>query len=379
MARHTGIQWTDATLNVFRARATATGKTGWHCEHMSEACRFCYAEAFNRKLGTGFDYKPGHLDNGDVEIYLDIKALLQALTWRSTLGRPLRIFLHSMTDTFGRFVTDTMLELLFAVLRMSPHTIQILTKRPERLHAFMTAERMAYIAHDADRILREHGVELPKRGRSGWVYARPADAFPLPHFWLGTTVEDQDAAEMRLRWLMMTPAALRFVSYEPALGLVDWTRVDATGHGLEFFNALSGVRTLHVPHHDGPPIVEQLGKVDLIIGGGESGTNARKTPRALFLATLRQCESAGTTYYHKQNGDWVDADEWVAARRARAEVVETPEGGPLGDAPLGFANAAIVAGRRPYEHQSDGSTLIRVGVDAAGHLLCGKEYRSLPA
>ena len=69
MSERTGIEWTDATWNPIRARRlvrpdaetlTADGeRLGWHCEHVSEGCRNCYAEAMNRRLGTGLDYKPG--------------------------------------------------------------------------------------------------------------------------------------------------------------------------------------------------------------------------------------------------------------------------------------------------------------------------------
>jgi protein gp37 len=39
--------------------------------------------------------------------------------------------------------------------------------------------------------------------------------------WLGTTVEDQDAANARLAYLEALPANIRFISAEPLLGPVD--------------------------------------------------------------------------------------------------------------------------------------------------------------
>jgi len=49
MSNRTAIEWTDATWNPVRARRRSTGKVGWHCEHVSEGCRNCYAEGINRR------------------------------------------------------------------------------------------------------------------------------------------------------------------------------------------------------------------------------------------------------------------------------------------------------------------------------------------
>jgi protein gp37 len=57
MSDRSAIEWCDASWNPIRARNLATGKLGWHCEHVTEACRNCYAEAINRRLGTGLDFK----------------------------------------------------------------------------------------------------------------------------------------------------------------------------------------------------------------------------------------------------------------------------------------------------------------------------------
>ena len=40
--------------------------------------------------------------------------------------------------------------------------------------------------------------------------------------WLGVSVEDQGTADVRIPLLLKTSAAKRFVSYEPALGMVDF-------------------------------------------------------------------------------------------------------------------------------------------------------------
>src|SRR5579863_1317613 len=113
MADHSKIEWTDATWNPLRAR-DATGKIGWHCEKVSEACHFCYAEGFNKRLGTGLEYKPGHRDA--LEIFLDEKMLTTPLRWK----KPRMIFVCSMTDLFADFVTDEMIDRVFAVMALAP-------------------------------------------------------------------------------------------------------------------------------------------------------------------------------------------------------------------------------------------------------------------
>ena len=79
MGETTAIEWTDASWNPLRARRWHLGRGtfGWHCEHVSEGCRNCYAETMNKRLGTGLDYKPGNLEpRGPVTPFLDEKLLL---------------------------------------------------------------------------------------------------------------------------------------------------------------------------------------------------------------------------------------------------------------------------------------------------------------
>jgi protein gp37 len=163
MSDRSAIEWTDASWNPIRASvATPNGiKIGWHCEHASEGCRNCYAEAFNRRLGTGFDYKPGHLvrpgphhgdlPRGDVSVFLDETMLLRPLKWK----KPRKIFVCSMTDLFGRFVTDEMIVRMFAVMALCPqHQFQVLTKRGERMRTWANdPETAARVWHAVDDLI----------------------------------------------------------------------------------------------------------------------------------------------------------------------------------------------------------------------------------
>ena len=48
--------------------------------------------------------------------------------------------------------------------------------------------------------------------------------WPLPNVWLGVSVEDQAAADNRVPELLATPAAVRFLSCEPLLSVLQTVR-----------------------------------------------------------------------------------------------------------------------------------------------------------
>jgi len=204
MGDKTKIEWTDATWNPVRARNLVTGKIGWHCEHESEGCRFCYAAGINRRLGTGLDFKPGH--RKDIEVFLDEKMLLVPLRWK----RPRTIFVCSMTDLFAGFVKDEWIDRMFAVMALCPqHRFQVLTKRAKRMR-----EYSQIISGGADAgLAREFANHRPMPNQT-WNW-------PLPNVWLGVSAEDQERADKRIPDLLATPAAVRFVSLEPLLSSID--------------------------------------------------------------------------------------------------------------------------------------------------------------
>lgn len=264
MGERTGIEWTDSTWNPIRARNLATGKIGWHCEHVSEGCRNCYAESINLRLGTGLPFKPGH--RGDYGIFLDEKMLLSPLRWK----KPRRIFVNSMSDTFAEFVKDEWIDRMFAVMALCPeHTFQVLTKRPERMLDYMSA--------------------IANRGGT----------FPLPNVWLGTSAEDQAAADERIPLLLQTPAAVRFVSLEPLLGPIKLA--DAIMPWV-FDELRRRIINDKQPH-------PRDGKLDWVIVGGESGPNARPMHPEWARDIRDQCAAAGLPYFFKQWGafSYVDA------------------------------------------------------------------------
>jgi protein gp37 len=88
------------------------------------------------------------------------------------------------------------------------------------------------------------------------------------NIWLGISVEDQQGADERREAFRAIPAATKFVSYEPALGLVCWK-------GWSF--------------------------VHQIIFGGESGPNRRECFPFWARVTLDYCNANGIAFFCKQD------------------------------------------------------------------------------
>lgn len=80
------------------------------------------------------------------------------------------------------------------------HTFQVLTKRAARMEQWFGSEE----AEQAEAFAAEQGRE-----------------WPLSNVWIGTSVENQDAADLRMLSLIGTPAQTRFVSCEPLIGEVN--------------------------------------------------------------------------------------------------------------------------------------------------------------
>ena len=288
--RRGGIAWTEETLNPIRARHRATGKIGWYCQRVSDGCKHCYAATMNEWRGNGVDYTVPALK--EVELFLDAKILDAPLRWH----RARRVFLCSMTDLFAEFVPDEWIDRIFCVMSDAPqHTFQVLTKRPDRMLAYVT-DRHQFIASGAGLVNYELGDRLTTWDRS-----------PLPNVWLGVSVEDQATADARIPLLLQTPAALRWVSYEPALAPVN-------------FDPWLGYCTTSCVRFGEPTVLNAHShpRIDWLVVGGESGSQARPFDLAWARSAIVQGRAAATLVFMKQIGSrpgfWGDSDiKWANA------------------------------------------------------------------
>lgn len=309
MGDDTAIGWTDATWNPLRAVNEQTQKIGWICIHKSAGCENCYSETMNDWRGNGAPFTPSGLKS--VRPFLDERILTQPLRWR----QPRRIFVCSMTDLFGEWVPDEWIDRVFAVMALAPqHTFQVLTKRPDRMLAYLSRHDVgARWAREVQRI----EAPLPAVDDAvGWTRVG------LPNVWLGVSCEDQRNADARVPLLLQTPAAVRFVSYEPALGPVDFSRFLAAGdsdnpeRGSEHSRIDGDVPAAQVValrqqrlrwdkstgHEQRDQRAERPAArtIDWIIVGGESGPGHRPMDLAWLERVDAQTRAAGVALFVKQ-------------------------------------------------------------------------------
>lgn len=301
MSGSSSIEWTDATWNPVRG-----------CSRVSEGCRNCYAERqaarFSGRVGTlnevpdvpkmgrfaGFAEQTPAGPRWTGQVKLIPEKLDWPLRWRGDKqaraeGRPSRIFVNSMSDLFHERLSDEEIAAVFGVMAACPqHTFQVLTKRPDRarrwfewlhntqtLFGFDRVRSCAKVAHNKSReaTINRDLLRL-------WDGSEVPPSWPLPNVWLGVSVEDQATADERIPLLLRTPAAVRFVSYEPALGAVEFRRAFGS----------QGPRQTYI---------EQL---DWLIVGGESGPGARPFDLAWARSAVTQCRAAGVACFVKQLG-----------------------------------------------------------------------------
>lgn len=265
------IEWTDFTWNP------TTG-----CDKIDQGCKFCYAERiFHRPY-------PGRK-------FTDVRMHPDRLGVPFGMKRGRRIFVDSMSDLFHKDVPFAYIDEVFTqMVKADWHTYQVLTKRPERAREYF--------------------------GQRSFTKS-------IAHIWIGTSVSDQESCDIRLPELLQINVPVRFVSYEPALGPVNFgllgTAPKDWGYGYTAIYTL-----LH-----------------WIIAGGESGPKARPADPDWFRAVRDECKQADVAFLFKQWGEWAPP------------VSEDP------DVPMG-----ALAGR-----------VYKVGKKAAGRTLDGQLHDGYPA
>jgi protein gp37 len=240
------IEWTDATWNPVAG-----------CAIVTAGCTNCYAMRMAARLDSmgvekyrGLTRKSGSRHVWTGRVRCDERALAIPSSWRN----PRRVFVNSMSDLFHPDVPIEFIGRVWGAMRDAPqHSFQVLTKRPERM--------------------REVSALVPL----------------LPNVWLGTSVEDPSTLN-RLEELRATPAAIRFVSFEPLLGSV------------------AGA---------------DLSNIHWAIVGGESGPKARAMEPAWVEEIEALCRQHGVAFFFKQ---WGGSNKKATGRTYRGRTWdEMPE------------------------------------------------------
>ena len=330
MGDRSKIEWTDATWNPIVG-----------CSPVSDGCLNCYAAS----MASRFCKKGEYYDGAVVPLTIPLgDGLWTGRTYRKhpkfnplTARKPRTIFVCSMGDLFHESVPDEWIDEVMAVIAMADkHRFMVLTKRPERMKAYFSDYRRA-----------ANIVAL--------------DNWPLSNLACGVSIENQATADERISVLLQTPAAYRFVSYEPALGPVDFEQyLQPRECVLCETNEcdLSGDSECRAVGN------EPSAKIDLVIMGGESGPNARPMHPDWARSVRDQCEAAGVPFHFKQWGAWHKEPIGFSEKR-RAELKHL-----LWVSPDGNFSSAIGQG----EMQCDSLLMYRAGKKKAGRLLDGWEH-----
>lgn len=329
--QNTNIQWTDHTVNFW-----------WGCTKVSRACQHCYAEivakVFGKRLfgavpqwGAG---KPRfeRLQAARAEaLKIERKAAAQLENWTRAVDaragdsgpvpqRP-RVFVNSMSDWLDDEVPLEWLAFLLETLAMCPNVdFQLLTKRPQNWKPRVNLVSGMYdLKTDAGRKAWGYGPE--------WYVAGNAP----DNLWIGTTVEDQKAADTRIPHLLEIPAKVRFLSCEPLVGPIQLVHPD---FGMPSAN----------------------GGIHWVIAGGESGGKAVPSHPDWFRSLRDQCATARVPFFFKQWGEFYPQED------------------------IGFLPAEYHSRQRSYKGHKfdDGILMLRVGVDTAGALLDGVPHLAFP-
>lgn len=193
MGDTTKIQWCDATFNAWIG-----------CEKVSPGCKHCYAAVDTYARVSASRGLPLWGPGSSRHVTSDAN-WRKPLAWNRAAEREgvrRRVFCSSLSDVFeDRPDLVEPRARLATLIANTPHLDWlVLTKRPEHAHRLWC---------DAAESSNHPAFEV---AASSW----------LPNIWLGTTCEYQAHADERIPHLLAVPAAVRFVSYEPALGPVDF-------------------------------------------------------------------------------------------------------------------------------------------------------------
>lgn len=257
MGSNTKIEWAHHTFNPWIG-----------CEKVSDGCKFCYAEQMDHRFGGKRWGRYGRRTRTS-EAYWK-----QPLKWNAKAekeGVRYRVFCASMADVFelDPDVTDWRKE-LFQIIEATPNLDWLLlTKRPQFI-SILTPEHW-------DDVNWPHNV------------------------WVGTSVENQEAANSRIHHLLKVPAPVRFLSVEPMLGPVDLNDLETPIDSHIWM--YPGIGTYELAN---TPDDQFYGRgVDWVICGGESGAKARPLNASWVWKLKEQCSLANVPFFFKQWGEWM--------------------------------------------------------------------------
>ena len=274
--------------------------------------------------------------------------LAEPLSWKQRR----RILVNSTSDLFQDRVSDSLIDQVFAVMALAPrHTFQVLTKRSERMRAYLSDEEVFIRIVEACNRTADGSEAMSGASPTLTTLARVVRRephliqWPLMNVWLGVFVENQHGADARIPLLLRTPAAVRFLSCEPLLEAIDLRRY----FGLDGTNSGAVSRERRGGDNDKWPGGFTFGAhgdstsapdpgLHWVIVGGESGPGARPFDLAWARSIVAQCKAAGVPVFVKQLGARAETDlmrdlNGHDARGSRRLVFHSKDGGDMSEWP----------------------------------------------
>ncbi len=271
------------------------------CTPVGPGCDNCYASAWAKRTGRG-EYR-----QGVPRVRTTEENWKQPIKWNrkaQDAGVRRRVFCASLADVFDNEVPDEWrADLMKLIVQTTNLSWLLVTKR----------------IGNVERMLAEAG-DLIDYGE-GWQSMWGQGSWP-DNVRLLITVCNQKEADRDVPKLLALPCK-NGISYEPALGPVDWTPW------------LSPKAHINWGRNKHPSEADQRAALEWIIVGGESTQGAGKA-RPFDLAwarsTIAQCRAAGVPAFVKQLGSHPVEDvrlhgfaPWSIKDRAGADPAEWPE------------------------------------------------------
>ncbi len=267
MGKKTGIAWCDSTFNPWIG-----------CEKISPACDNCYAATYAKRIGEASLWQGNRRRTGESNWRQPLKWNIQA----AKDGTRPRVFCASLADVFDNAVDPQWRRDLFELIR-----------RTSQLDWLLLTKRIG----NASRMLSE------AFWNESWSER------PLPNVWIGATICNQAEADRDIPKLLQVPAAVRFLSIEPQLELIDltehlWGRAIPCNGCDPFYECECGYTARS----------KLAGEACLhwVICGGESGHHARPLAEGWAVDLRTQCLEADVKFFFKQGSEanWPAYDDY---------------------------------------------------------------------
>lgn len=335
MGENSKIEWCDHTFNPWMG-----------CTKVSQGCKHCYAESQMDKHYHKVQWGPA---GKRVRTSKDNwRKPIQWNKWAKEKGIRYRVFCASLADVFedkpDQPEMDDWRADLMRIIAATPNLDWLLlTKRPENVVSkVLKAIELIHSDGSADDV-------MTAMTWLGWV---KYGADYLPNVWVGTSVEDQEAADKRIPELLKIPARVKFLSMEPLLGQVDLSLVTQADGFEVITDTLRGTTSIdgqaHLPGTS----------INWVIVGGESGTQARPMHPDFVRSIRDQCVAADVPFLFKQWGAWIGGYH------------------DLPDELQGRVNDGV--GKFDMTTMGDGLPMYRFGKHNSGRLLDGREWNQFP-